>query len=148
MSLEELTLLSILQPADGLIEPEWVIYTDGSQLDGPTQLLRRTGWAFVALDHTGTIQASAHGVPPPWIDSIFGAEAWAVFQAVLHSPGSSPLRIDCKAAVDLLLSGVEKAVSPSRRTARVWAGIFAANADFPPQDVSWMPAHTISADVG
>ena len=67
---------------------------------------------------------------------------------MLHSAGYAVLRIDCKAAVDVLCSGEEKAVLPSRRTARVWAGIFVATGGLPPPDTSWMPAHTGPADVG
>ena len=117
-------------------------------MDGPTPLLCRCGWAFVALDADGTEKATAHGVPPAWIGSIFGAEAWAVLQAVTCAGSSAILRIDCKAAVDILCAGKAQAVRASRITAPVWADIFAAAGDTPPEDVSWMPAHTAAADVG
>jgi hypothetical protein len=57
------------------------VYSDGSRLDGPTDLLARNGWAFVVVGNEGNIIAAAHGVTPPWIDDIPGAEAWAVLQA-------------------------------------------------------------------
>ena len=74
------------------------VHTNGPCFDGTTALLGRTGWAFVALGGDDVVRASAHGVPPPWISSIFAAEAWAVLQAVSHAMGEAVLRIDCKAA--------------------------------------------------
>jgi len=138
----------IVRPVDELLSVEWTVYTDGSLLDGPFAELRRPGWAFVALDRDGVVQAIARGVPPPWISTIFGAEAWAVLQAVLVAPVIGTLRIDCKAAVNLLQAGPAAAVKPTRVTAAVWAGIFAALDERPPADLSWMPAHTAVADVG
>ena len=144
----EATFVWVVHPAGGQLMPCWAIYTDGSLLDGPTPLLRRAGWAFVALDSVGTIMASAHGVPPPWISTIFGAETWAILQAVTHAPAEAALRIDCKSAVDLLIAGKEAAVRPTRLTSRAWRDIFAATGGEPPRDVSCMPAHTAAADVG
>ena len=73
---------------------------------------------------------------------------WAVLQAVSHAMGEAVLRIDCKAAVDVLIAGKERAVHPGRLTARAWAAIFAATSGQPPADLAWMPAHTVAADVG
>jgi len=137
----------IVQPADGLLSAKWRVYTDGSLLDGPQAELRRPGWAFVALDDDGAVRAVARGVPPPWISTIFGAEAWAVLQALLVAPEVGTLRIDCKAVVDLLQAGPSKAVTASRVTASVWASIFTSLDELPPRDLSWMPAHTAAADI-
>ena len=71
-----------------------------------------------------------------------------MLQAVKNAHSSARLRIDCKAAVDILLSGRDKAVCPSRITARAWADIFTATGGEPPSDVSWTPAHTAVADIG
>jgi hypothetical protein len=46
------------------------VYTDGSGLDGPTPLLARNGWAFVVLNESNEVIASASGVPPDWIEDI------------------------------------------------------------------------------
>ena len=46
-----------VQPRDGLVSG--TLYTDGSQLDGPTPLLRRCGWALVAVDEDGEVMTSA-----------------------------------------------------------------------------------------
>ena len=94
----------MVRPHANLIDPSWSVYTDGSMLDGPTALLRRTGWSFAALDADGCVQASALGVPPPWISTIFGAETWASLQAVTHASGFAILRIEHKATVDLLFA--------------------------------------------
>ena len=90
----------------------------------------------------------ARGVPPPWISTIFGAEAWAVLQAVAHADRRAALRIDCKPVVGLLIAGPDRAVTHKRLTAAVWSDIFKALGGVPPADVSWMPAHTSLADVG
>ena len=42
------TFLWVVWPVDGYVYG--TVYTDGSQLNGPTPLLRRCGWALVARD--------------------------------------------------------------------------------------------------
>ena len=54
----EPTFVWVVLPPDCLLAPAWTIYTDGSLLDGPSPLLRRTGWAFAALDAEGVVRAS------------------------------------------------------------------------------------------
>jgi len=142
------TFTWMLCPPDQVLAADWTVYSDGSLLDGPSALLRRPGWSFTAIDGGGVVRAIARGVPPPWITTIFGAEAWAVLQAVLVAPVIGTLRVDCKAAVSLLLAGPAAAVKPTRLTAAVWAGIFAALDEQPPADLAWMPAHTAAVDVG
>jgi len=137
-----------VRPADGILDPAWTVYTDGSMLDGPTLLLRRTGWAFVALDAAGNVCAAAFGTPPPWIHSIFGAEVWAVLQVVAVAFAGVVLRIDCKSVVDALNAGMQKMLRPACPTARAWAAIFMALDEAPPSDAAWMPAHTAAAEVG
>ena len=61
------------------------VYSDGSRLDGPSNLLARNGWAFVVLDDSDQIIASASGIPPDWIVDIPGTEAWALTQAARHA---------------------------------------------------------------
>ena len=147
-SSSEATFAWVVMPPLGAIAATWTVYTDGSMLDGPSVLLRRCGWAFVALDPEGVVCASAHGVPPPWISTIFGAETWAALQAITHASGSVSLRIDCKAVVDLPFAGRDAAVSARRRAARAWSTIFDALVDAPIDSLSWIPAHTAAADVG
>lgn len=57
------------------------VYTDGSVLGGPDGEFTRIGWAFVTLNADLAITAAAHGIPPPKIEDIGGAEAWALLQA-------------------------------------------------------------------
>jgi hypothetical protein len=59
------------------------VYPDGSYLDGIVIETGRCGWAFVVIGGDGNIAAAAYGVPPPWIQDIGGAEAWATYQAML-----------------------------------------------------------------
>ena len=59
------------------------VYPDGSFLDGITKETGRGGWAFAVVGDDGTVVAAAYGVPPPWIQGIEGAEAWALFQSLL-----------------------------------------------------------------
>lgn len=80
------------EPANGVVSG--TIYTDGSQLGGPTPLLRQCGWAFAALDAHGTITASAYGVPPEWVDNIGGAEAWAMHAASSRAVPKSAFRVE------------------------------------------------------
>ena len=96
----------IVQPADGWISGR--IYTDGSMVDGPPcldGLCRRLGWAIVALDDDGNITASACGAPAMWIDTVYGAELWALWQAArLAMPGTS-FRTDCLSVLKVFQSG-------------------------------------------
>ena len=144
----EATFRWVLRPEDGTLEPDWTVYTDGSCLDGPTALLRRTGWALVALDAVGTVRASANGVPPQWVDSIFGAESWAILQVVTHAVSPPKIHTDCLSALTVIAAGRALAVGAGRKTARAWTAFFAATDDVPLQDIAWMPAHTSAADIG
>ena len=74
-------------------------YSDGSLLDGPSKLLGRCGWAFVALDSNGFVVAAAYGITPPWISCIPGAESWAALQAARVAWPGSTFRIDCEPCV-------------------------------------------------
>ena len=46
-----------LEPPGGRVYGR--VYTDGSRLDGPTALLARNGWAFVAVNEDNEIFAIA-----------------------------------------------------------------------------------------
>ena len=135
-----------LKPPDGTFSG--TVYTDGSRLDGPHNDLARLGWAFVVIDSENTITAMAYGVPPRWIDSIPGAEAWAILQAaMLAEPGTS-YKIDCQPCVTAIHKGRAHATAGHRPLARVFGLIFAAIDDADPNDFVWMPAHTKASDVG
>ena len=112
-----------LRPKGGLLSG--TIYTDGSRLDGPTDLIARCGWAFVVVDAVGVVIASARGVTPEWVTDIGGAEAWAILQALPFTiPGPANFRIDCQPCVAMLHSGVKKATSAKSKYARIFNLIF------------------------
>ena len=145
------TFTWVIRPTDGWISGK--VYTDGSMIDGPPYLdglCRRLGWALVALDQAGNITASAYGAPATWIDTVYGAELWALWQAArLAAPGTS-FRTDCLSVLQVFKSGQRAACSSSCKLARVWHGVFAAfdDQDTALVDIAWMQSHTTVADVG
>ena len=74
-----------LRPPDGVIPSGSTVFTDGSMIDGPTKTIGRVGFGMAAFDNEGILIAKAFGTPPRWIDSVPGAEAWAVSEAIRHS---------------------------------------------------------------
>ncbi len=136
----------IIRPAGGTIRAKF--YTDGSRLDGPSALLARNGWAFVAVDPHGAVVASAHGVPPPWVVDIPGTEAWALLQAALVADPGSEFRLDCKPCLDAIERGRAWATSAARPLARVFGLLFSAIDDTPREAFAWMPAHCSMDEVG
>ena len=94
-------------------------YSDGSLLDGPSKLLGRCGWAFVALDSNGFVVAAACGITPPWITCIPGAESWAALQAAKVAWPGSTFRIDCEPCVQAIHAGMARACSDANPLARV-----------------------------
>jgi hypothetical protein len=142
----EATFQWILCPSDGFLSG--TIYSDGSRLDGPSPLLARNGWAFVAVDSDGTILAAASGLTPDWVEDIPGAEAWAVLQAALVAEPGCRYKVDCEPCVKAFHGGLAAATTDKRPLARVHALMFAALGDTPPEAMVWMPAHTSRKDVG
>jgi len=136
----------VLRPPGGTVCAKF--YTDGSRLDGPSALLARHGWSFVAMDRGGAVVAVARGVPPPWVDDIPGAEAWAVLQAAYVAELGSQFRIDCEPCVKAIHRGRAWATSAERPHARLYGLLFSAIDDTPVEAFVWMPSHTGLADVG
>ena len=124
------------------------MYSDGSRLDGPSQLLARNGWAFVAFDSAGQMIAAANGVTPRWIDDIPGVEAWALTQAAIRAEPGCEYRVDCEPCVKAVHRGRAWATSGQRPHARVNALMHAALDDTARDAVVWMPAHKKESDVG
>ena len=100
------------------------MFLDGSLRDGPSERLGRTGFGFIAYDAEGRIRAAACGVPPPWINSIHGAELWAFFAAIRCSLPGASYRSDRKAFVDTFKAGRTVATASSVDHARLWKLIF------------------------
>ena len=83
-----------------------VVYTDGSSIDAKLGLgLEALGWAFAAFDADGTLIAAAFGVPPKDVNTIQGAELWALKQALTFVPSPGAIYVDCKTVVDGIRRG-------------------------------------------
>ena len=128
------------------------MYLDGSLRDGPNELLTRAGFGFIAYDEHGSVKAAACGVPPPWTNSIYGAELWAFYAALRISMPGVAYRSDRKAVVDTFNAGEKVATAATVDMARLWQLVFGAcdGTPIPHLDVDliWMPAHTKQGDIG
>ena len=89
---------------------------------------------------------------PHWIDSVPGAEAWALCEALRHSVPGAELWSDCLSVVNRFKAGREAATSSAVKLARLWGTIFDLCDSFedPARQVrlEWMPAHTSAAQIG
>ena len=57
---------------------------------------RALGSAFVILGPGGEVTAAAQGRPPAWVDTIYGAELWAVQMVTQHIfSGAARILTDC-----------------------------------------------------
>ena len=117
------------------------VYTDGSRLDGPSQLLARNGWAFVVIDDDGVVMAAASGAPPDWIDDIPGTESWALAQAGMCAEPGCTFYVDCEPCVNAFHVGQAIACADNRPLARVHLFMHSILDDVPPEAVIWMPSH-------
>ena len=124
------------------------VYPDGSYLDGIVKETGRCGWAFVVIGVDGTVSAAAYGVPPPWIQDIGGAEAWAIFQAMLVTiPSLCRYWPDCLPVHLAVQKGAVAARDPRNVLARIHGMIMTAMEDSPREVVGWMPSHLTEADL-
>ena len=133
---------------------EWrnaqTVYVDASRLDAGYQLCGlcpRQGWAFAVADDEGRLVAAAHGRPPGWIDSIHGAELWALLMSALNTDPFLPILGDCLSVVEGARRGAAWAQAPQRKLARAWLPLAAA-LDDATRRVEWMPAHTSTSNIG
>ncbi len=124
------------------------VFTDRSLLDGRLPKgCQSLGWAFVVISKDGDFIASAYGVPPKWVDTIQGAELWAVRMALLHAVFPERLYTDCDSVRAGVAKGPAWARSSKRRYARVWTALSLQLEDVG-DIVHWMPAHTSASAVG
>eukprot|EP00973_Karenia_brevis_P087305 12104536-Karenia_brevis.AAC.1 len=72
------------------------IFTDGSLLDGRWKGCEALGWSYVVLDEDDNLISAAFGAPPKWVDSIQGAELWAVQVALATALFPKALFTDCQ----------------------------------------------------
>ena len=135
-----------VKPRDGIVYGD--VYPDGSARDGPIPELVRLGWAFVVVDDSGTITAAAYGVPPPWIVDIGGAEAWGLYQSMLHTvPQLSRYWPDCYPVKLAVEKGAKVALDPRNALARIHGLLHTALDEDDGRNVGWMPAHLTKADL-
>ena len=127
-----------------------VVYTDGSSFDAKLGLgLEALGWAFAAFDADGTLIAAAFGVPPKDVNTIQGAELWALKQALTFVPSPGAIYVDCKTVVDGIRRGHRWIYSSKRRYHQHWVSIFQAlDAGESAGKVVWVPAHISESRIG
>ena len=137
----------VLRPAGNAVHGTF--YTDGSLLDGELGEMQQLGWAFVAVSADGTRLAAASGVPPPWVQSISGAEAWAILCAARYAEEGCAFITDSMACTDAVQRGRRWATAASRPLARAWRLIFDHLGDnHATFNLKWMPAHCKPYDIG
>ena len=112
------------------------VYTDGSLIDARLGLgLEALGWAFAAF--------------PKDVNTIQGAELWALKQALTFVPFLVAIYVDCKTVVDGVRSGHHWIYSSKRRYHQHWVTIFQAlDAGESADRVVWVPAHISEARIG
>ena len=125
------------------------LYTDGSLIDARLGLgLEALGWAFAAFDAGGNVVAAAYGVPRD-VNTIQGAELWALKQALTFVPFPVAIYVDCKTVVDGVRSGHQWIYSSKRRYHQHWVSIYhALDAGELAERVVWVPAHISEARIG
>ena len=135
-----------------MIDGEDTIYTDGSMIDGPSTLTGRVGYGLVAINNDGEVTAKAFGTPPQWIDSVPGAEAWALLEALRNSVPGCRIRSDCESVVKRFKNGRKAATAKNVKFARLWNMVYDScdTFDDPAKAVElvWMPAHTSKGQIG
>jgi len=87
-------------------------------IDGPTKLLGRVGFGLAAIGQQGQVNALAYGVPSCWVDTVPGAEAWAIYEALKVSVPGTPIWSDCEGAVNRLKNGRAAATGSAIKLAR------------------------------
>ena len=124
-------------------------FTDGSLVDASWEGYQALGWAFVAIDSEGKVLAAAFGVPPRWVDTIQGAELWAVHMALQTVFLPQELFTDCQTIQKGVRHGLDWAQGANRRYSRLWTALhFDLDEGEQAELVHWMPAHTSVASVG
>ena len=110
--------------------------------------LEALGWAFAAFDAGGKLVAAAYGVPPKDVNTIQGAELWALKQALTFVTSPVAIYVDCKTVVGVR-SGHHWIYSSKRRYHQHWVTIFQAlDAGESAERVVWVPAHVSETRIG
>ena len=86
---------------------------------------------------------------PKDVNTIQGAELWALKQALTFVPSPVAIYVDCKTVVDGVRSGHHWIYSSKRRYHQHWVTIFQAlDAGESAERVVWVPAHISEARIG
>ena len=133
------SLKLILEPLGGTFLGN--VYSDGSRLDGPSQLLARNGWTFVVVDCDGILIAAASGAPPDSVEDIPATEAWALTQAAMRAELGCVFFIGCEPCVHAFHGGVAAACADNKPLAGVHRLMLATMDDVPTEAVLWTPSH-------
>ncbi len=137
-----------------IIEPDLnmriaTIYTDASAVDTRRKELRRVAWAMVAIDASGDAVMAASGYAPPWIHDVVGAEAWAIYMALLHGTPGSNIVTDSLANLEALEHGTAAVTDRKAKLARVRGLVMQAlDGQLREGVIDWMPAHTSEGTIG
>ena len=113
------------------------VYSDGSRLDCPTQLLARNGWAFAVTDRDGVMIAAASGIPPDWVEDILATETWAFTQAAMRAEPGCTFFDDCEPSVDAFHGGAAAACPDNNPLASVHRFMHGILDDVPPPSPSY-----------
>ena len=140
----------ILEPGANVELSDLKWYIDASLID-PRTPFRRLGAGFVGVLR-GAPVALANALPPPLVDTIPGAEAWALYVILSMCHSLPSVVTDCLGNRLTLLEGREAATNAQRPLARVWTAIFSCCEDALLQHLdamlTWGPAHTSWASLG
>ena len=105
------------------------------------------------IDAEGNLMAAAWATPPPWINTSYAAEMWALWLVVKACPCSPNIITDCKAVLGTMRAGAQAATASRRKLARAWILISDAlggsiTSMVTQHQVVWMPAHTSGGSRG
>ena len=121
----ELRLL-LLDVVEDLTRPDLTFYIDGSGVNTRWEALATFGFSIVIVAADGELVAWGNGIPPPWVDSAAGAEAWALAKTVKMAVHPPSIVTDCKSLLQVSRVGPTRARAATMPLARTWAEIVAA----------------------
>lgn len=128
-------------------------YTDGSMRHGHVWELRRTGFAIVVVDHSGTLVAFGIGVPPAHVRTAAAAELWALMVTLMINITPPVVVTDCLAILTAAGTGSAQVIAANRKIGHIWSRIVAILDDDVASLVAtrrliWMPAHGPISAIG
>ena len=141
-----------IRPPPSDLADDAVWYVDGSFLDGPSQLLGRTGYGIAVLSPDGRLAAYGYGAPPAWATSAPAAEIWAYHVVLTMCPTPPYAVTDCLGVLRGLQEGSAAATNGKRLNARIWRNISLTLEGTPwdraAERLLWMPAHGGRSSIG